>query len=365
MSAALRPADGARRWVAETAVLAAAGLTLAACAGGPSPAPVTGPVAGRGAEGQPSARYSGYKVGQPYQVRGVWYYPKEQPNYDEIGIASWYGEAFHNHYTADGEVFDMTLPSAAHTTLPLPSIVEVTNLANGRKLMVRVNDRGPFVDGRVIDLSKEAAAQLGFVTAGVTRVRVRYVGRAPDPSGMSARTQVASAPKAAPAAPAAVGLVQLADAGAPTRTTDYDYATAPKRPIPYSQLAQSQSAPVAATSVASAAAAPVSAAAPLATTPLPDVDTLLSAGPPTTGLQSAAAVTYELQAGTFASEDAARRFAADLTGGGLPEVQEVREGQKVSYRVVVHGLAGPTEAAAARNEAMALGAPKALIVRGS
>jgi rare lipoprotein A len=228
-----------------------------------------------------------------------------------------------------------------------------------------VNDRGPFVDGRVIDLSKEAAAELGFVTAGVTLVRVRYVGRAPDPNGMSARTQVASAPKAAPAAPAAVGLVQLADAGPPKRTTDYDYATAPKRPIPYSQLAQSQPAPAVTAPAASAAATTLATAAPLATTPLPDVDTLLGSAPPPAAIPAATPVTYELQAGTFASEDDARRFASGLTGGGLPEVQTVHEGAKISYQVVVHGLAGPTEAASARSQAMALGAPRALIVGGS
>ncbi len=355
-------AEGNRRWIAEAAALAVAGLTLAACAGGPSPAPVAGN--GPGTGGQPSPRYSGYKVGQPYQVRGVWYYPKDQPNYDEIGIASWYGEAFHNHYTADGEVFDMTLPSAAHTTLPLPSLVEVTNLANGKKLVVRVNDRGPFVDGRVIDLSKQAAAELGFVTAGITRVRVRYVGRAADLDGMSARQQIASAPKA-PAAPAS-GLVALADAGAPKRATDYDYASAPKRPIPYSLLAQAPgaAAPTAAATTSIAATAS-STAAPLATTPLPDVDTLLGANPPARTQQAAAPATYDLQAGTFASEDAARRFASGLTGGGLPEVQTVHDGTRVSYQVVVHGLAGPTEAAAARTEAMALGAPRALIISGS
>ena len=346
-----------RRWVAEAAVLGLAGLTLAACASTPSPAPVAD---GR-TQGQPSSRYSGYRVGQPYQVRGVWYTPREQPDYDEIGIASWYGEAFHNHYTADGEVFDMTLPSAAHTTLPLPSLVEVTNLANGRKLIVRVNDRGPFVDGRVIDLSKEAAAELGFVTAGVTQVRVRYVGRASDAGGMSARTQIASAPKAPTAsaiAPAA-GLVALADAGAPRRSGDYDYSSAPKRPVPYTQMAQAR--PL----VAGSAAAPSTVAYSPAAKPLSDVDTLLGSAPPQAAIRVAAPATYELQAGTFASEDAARRFASGLTGGGLPEVQTVREGNRISYQVVVHGLAGPTEAQAARSEAMALGAPRALIVGGS
>ena len=116
---------------------------------------------------------------KPYQIRGVWYYPKEDPDYDAKGVGSWYGEQFHNRRTASGEIFDMDLPSAAHTTLPLPSLVEVSNLDNGRKMIVRVNDRGPFVRNRVIDLSRAAAEQLGYRRQGVARVRVRYVGPAP------------------------------------------------------------------------------------------------------------------------------------------------------------------------------------------
>jgi rare lipoprotein A len=256
MSAATWAVEGNRRWLAEAALLALAGLSLAACAGGPKPAPVAG------TGGQPSPRYSGYRAGQPYQVRGVWYYPKEQPNYDEIGIASWYGEAFHNRYTADGEVFDMTLPSAAHTTLPLPSLVEVTNLANGKTLIVRVNDRGPFVDGRIIDLSKEAAAELGFVAAGVTKVRVRYVGRAPDAGGMSARQEIAQAsPPKIQARTPAPRMGALADTGAPNPVADYDYATAPKRPIPYGQLARAVEAPVMAAASVPVAVATYSAKA--------------------------------------------------------------------------------------------------------
>jgi rare lipoprotein A len=226
--------------------------------------------------------------------------------------------------------------------------------------MVRVNDRGPFVDGRVIDLSNEAAAELGFVAAGVTRVRVRYVGRASDPNGMAARTEVASVAKPA----AAVSMVQLADAGPPKRQADYDYATAPKHPVPYSQLTQAQ--PAQAVTAASSVPAPtLSTAAPLATIPLPDVDSLLASGASASGIPAAVPVTYELQAGTFASEDEARRFASGLTSGGLPEVQAVHEGAATSYQVVVHGLAGPTEAASARSQAMALGAPRALIIGGS
>lgn len=120
-----------------------------------------------------------YKVGNSYQVNGRWYHPKEDPDYSKVGVASWYGSQFHGRLTANGEIFDMTRLSAAHTTLPLPSMVEVTNLENGRRLVLRVNDRGPFVGDRIIDLSREAARQLGFEHQGTARVRVRYAGPAP------------------------------------------------------------------------------------------------------------------------------------------------------------------------------------------
>lgn len=113
---------------------------------------------------------------KPYQVRGEWYRPKADDDYDETGMASWYAEG---RMTASGERFDPSGLSAAHRTLPLPSIVEVTNLENGRKVRVRLNDRGPFAHGRLIDLSRGAAAQLGFLDKGMARVRVRYIGPAP------------------------------------------------------------------------------------------------------------------------------------------------------------------------------------------
>ncbi|HEX7759724.1 MAG TPA: septal ring lytic transglycosylase RlpA family protein [Caulobacteraceae bacterium] len=159
------------------AVLALAGVSLAACATPQGPAPVThvthaAPRSGGTAGGAVPGTM------RPYQVNGVWYAPHEDPDYEAVGTASWYGAQFHNHRTADGEVFDMDAPSGAHKTLPLPSIVEVTNLENGRRLRVRINDRGPFVGGRVIDLSREAARQLGFYDKGTAKVRVRYVGPA-------------------------------------------------------------------------------------------------------------------------------------------------------------------------------------------
>jgi rare lipoprotein A len=120
-----------------------------------------------------------YRVGKPYTVAGRTYVPEEDTHYRAEGMASWYGDAFHGRLTANGEVFDMTSLTAAHPTLPMPSYVRVTNLRNGKSLVVRVNDRGPYHGNRVIDVSNRAAKLLEFHNNGVARVRVEYVGRAP------------------------------------------------------------------------------------------------------------------------------------------------------------------------------------------
>jgi rare lipoprotein A len=119
------------------------------------------------------------QVGKPYKVRGKWYYPKEDSGYDRKGTASWYGDAFHGRLTANGEIYDMNHLSAAHPTMPLPSYARVTNLKNGNSVIVRVNDRGPYAHGRLIDLSKRAANLLDYASSGTAQVRVEYVGRAP------------------------------------------------------------------------------------------------------------------------------------------------------------------------------------------
>ena len=117
-----------------------------------------------------------YKVGNPYKINGKWYYPAVDYQYDEVGIASWYGPGFHGKSTANGEVFDQNKITAAHRTLPMPSIVKVTNLENGMVLdKVRINDRGPFARNRIIDLSKKAAEELGFIKNGVAKVRVEIL----------------------------------------------------------------------------------------------------------------------------------------------------------------------------------------------
>ncbi len=116
-----------------------------------------------------------YRVGQPYKIGGVWYYPKEDWSYDETGIASWYGKPFQGRHTADGETFNLKALTAAHRTLPMPVVVRVTNLDNGRSVKLRVNDRGPFVatDHRIIDVSRHAARVLGFEHNGLAPVRVQ------------------------------------------------------------------------------------------------------------------------------------------------------------------------------------------------
>ena len=120
-----------------------------------------------------------YRIGKPYTVAGRVYVPEEDPNYRAEGMASWYGQDFHGRLTANGEVFDMTSLTAAHPTLPIPSYARVTNVRNGKSLIVRVNDRGPYHDNRLIDVSNKAAELLEFKSNGVARVRVEYVGRAP------------------------------------------------------------------------------------------------------------------------------------------------------------------------------------------
>jgi rare lipoprotein A len=180
----MRPGNGRfGRWL-----VVLGGLLLAGC--GSTTSAVVFPGAGH------------YKLGNPYQIAGRWYYPSYDPSYAAVGIASWYGYPFHGRATANGELFDRDRPSAAHPTLPLPSIVRVTNLANQRQLELRVNDRGPFVGDRIIDLSQAAARDLGFEEDGITEVRVEFVGLA---DALGTPPQPASAPSvrlAAQAVPA-------------------------------------------------------------------------------------------------------------------------------------------------------------------
>jgi rare lipoprotein A len=131
-------------------------------------------------DGEPVPRGGGqYLVGHPYTIAGRTYYPSENTHYAAVGMASWYGDAFHGRRTANGEVYDMRSLSAAHPTMPLPSYARVTNLGNGYSMIVRVNDRGPYSPGRIMDVSSRVADMLDFKSAGTAKIKVEYVGAAP------------------------------------------------------------------------------------------------------------------------------------------------------------------------------------------
>jgi len=271
---------GATRTLLRAGLAATAAGVLTACATAPTRAPSTGAT----------------RVGPPYQVGGVWYVPREQPDYDQVGLASWYGDAFQFRPTASGELFDMDRVTGAHTTLPLPCLVEVTNLANGRRLQVRVNDRGPFVEGRIIDLSREAARELGFDRQGLARVRVRYLGPAPL-LGPEAGVRYASA--------------------APRRT-----AAPPPAPPP-------NPAPL----MLAAAPAPPSATPLEVVRAMPEtLPAYRPAAAPPTALRG-----YRVQAGAFSDEARARRAAAQLSNVGPAVVEPTARGGLTLYRVLVDG----------------------------
>ncbi len=169
MKSALPTIDaGARpRWVAPL-VLGAIAMALAGC----------GSTSEDGTRSIARGKYKPYRtyvVGVPYKIRGIRYYPKENMNYNQVGIASWYGPGFHKKRTANGEQYNQADMTAAHPTLPMPTIVKVTNLENGRSIVVRVNDRGPFANDRIIDLSKEAARRIRMIRHGTARVRVQVL----------------------------------------------------------------------------------------------------------------------------------------------------------------------------------------------
>jgi rare lipoprotein A len=158
-------------------VILCAALLLSACGSG------SGSMQQASTEGVPGfkngrAEHPLVKLGKPYTINGRTYYPEHDPHYEEEGIASWYGPGFHGESTANGERFDKMAMTAAHRTLPLPSIVQVTNLKNNKTVVVRVNDRGPFASDRIIDLSKRAAQELDMIGAGTAKVRVEYLPEA-------------------------------------------------------------------------------------------------------------------------------------------------------------------------------------------
>lgn len=335
------------------ALVLMAGASLAACA-------TVQPRYPNQAAGPPKTSGQGaYKVGAPYQVAGIWYVPKEDPNYDQKGIASWYGDAFHMKATANGEVFDMNAVSAAHTTLPLPSMVEVTNLDNGRKLVVRVNDRGPFVGNRIIDLSRAAAQELGYDRAGLANVRVRYVGPAPltGPAAGIQYAQKGPLPTRLPASRVATPALPAAAAAASTAKAAAD---------PVMELAAGT--PVRAPEAVSTSTLPPLTGSAISDTPIPPPPGAAPAVvPPAAPLRAAMATAtpgLRVQAGAFSSEATAQRAVSQLAPAGQAAIEPVQRGDGLTlYRVVMPAPADEAEAYALRDRVAEIGFTDARVVR--
>ncbi|GHD47303.1 hypothetical protein GCM10017083_17530 [Thalassobaculum fulvum] len=283
-----------------------------------------------------------YKVGSPYQISGVWYYPKEEWDYVETGIASWYGPGFHGRSTANGELFDENDVTAAHRTLPLPSIVRVTNLGNGRSLVVRVNDRGPFAHGRIIDMSRRSAQLLGFERQGTAKVKVEILpedsrreqavarGGAPGPV-------LASASPTEPAAPAPQAV--------------------PSPPVQVSRL----DAP----SGAAAAPAPRPAAATASRSPGAGGTAAVVAGGPPPGTVETVPVSPTdiwVQVGSFENRDNAQRLSVRMRSFGPAGVQRAEVAGRTFHRVRIGPLTEVASADRVLERVIAAGYPGARIV---
>jgi len=284
------------------------------------PAPV--PAAPAADAGQPAGRQPGVQVppvAQPGTSPGAAGTDSERlvpvagPAFDQVGMASWYGEAFHGRPTANGEVFDMNAMTAAHPSLPLPSLIQVVNLANNREVVVRVNDRGPFAEDRILDLSKRAAEVLDFIEAGETRVRIRYLGPAPV-GGASA----GAAPVAPPVAPAVPG------PAVPTPVVPSEAAPAPvPQPMPVAPPARQ---PVA-MPLPGKSAAPVRAVRP--------------AGP---------REQFFVQLGAFSSISNAERLKSSLSANLPVAVQPARVNGADFFRVLVGPWQDEAKASAVQAE---------------
>jgi rare lipoprotein A len=297
--------------------------------------------------GQPVPKGGGrYMVGEPYQIAGVWYRPREEPGYNRVGRASWYGELFHGRRTANGEIYDMDRLSAAHPTLPLPIYVQVTNLANNRSIVVRVNDRGPFANDRIIDLSRRSADALGFRRNGTATVRVQYLRRAPlNGDDSYERKYLASR-----------GLGQFAAAGKPSAGAQKPGT--PQDPIAMASLPGKTLPPL-----------PQRVPRPVATAALPppreardDVAALgwqaqMKASPDSTGSIAprvparprlvASSGGPAIQAGSFKNRDNAERARTTLSAIAPVDVAEIDVGGEVYFRVRVGPFSDEIEAAAA------------------
>lgn len=292
------------------------------------------------APSKPAGGQGAYKVGTPYQINDVWYYPAVDYAYAETGIASWYGPGFHGRATANGEGYDQNGLTAAHRTLPMPSMVRVTNLENGRQLALKVNDRGPFAHNRIIDVSRRAAQLLGFEQQGTARVRVEIMA---DESRQMAMLSGAATPVAAQTAivaPSAASSPQVTAAPAGTVTTE--------TLAPPGQSAQGNR-----TVVAKAVPEPVVGKASIAAGPKPDGKVTVV---------PVRRTAMFVQAGAFANAANANRLRTKLASFGRSQVIPAVVGSQKFYRVRVGPIANLTQADAMLARIVAAGHPEARII---
>ena len=290
----------------------------------------------------------GYKVGKPYQIENVWYYPEENYEYDETGIASWYGAAFHGKLTANGEVYDMNALTAAHRTLPMPSFVRVTNLDNGRSLVLKVNDRGPFARGRIIDISRRGAQLLGFQDQGTSRVRVQIL--ADQSRAVAARLQNRD---------------DLARVGSPITVDKLPKASVSAESLPAPSGASVSSAQVTALPVPQQRATdPI--ASPVGTIPnttAPSETVALTANPEAAVKQEPVKPTsIFIQAGAFGLYDNANKVRARLSPLGSVFLDQVMVNGKDLYRVRIGPMADVQQADTVLSQVVGTGYPEARII---
>jgi rare lipoprotein A len=359
-----------RRLLTPVLVCGLAGA-LAACGSTPS------------ADSRPSASQSGYssrlyKVGKPYKIKGIWYYPQIDYGYVEEGIASWYGPGFHGKATANGEAYDQNDMTAAHRTLPMPSIVRVTNLENGRSIKLRINDRGPFAQGRIIDLSRRGAQLLGFYNAGTAPVRVEIEAEesrqlaialtGTDYPGQAPGTMLASAPAPQPAYQAPASAPQAVEEALPVtpipevapipETAPIAEAAPTAEPIPAAMgiapepVIDDAGGPVPAVSSFEVGAAPLSPVEPLPAEPA--APPVIAPAPPVAVAPLAPAVVGKVrlsersrayvQAGAFSHPANVAKARVQLARLGPVHVTNIGSDGRDLWRVRLGPLASPDEA---------------------
>lgn len=277
--------------------------------------------------GETNKSQGDYKVGKPYQINGVWYYPSVDMSYDRTGIASWYGPNFHGKPTANGETFDQWEVSAAHKTLPMPSVVRVTNMTNGRSLVVRINDRGPFKPGRIIDLSRRAAQLLGIEKTGTAQVRVQIL---PNESRIAAQR-------------AKAGGTQLSSVEAPIKAENVSSTPIASQSLPEPVMAQPKSKLYIAPK-AQPAAQPVSVQpAPVQETTIVDTPVMEAKVGQVTQVAAVPTRMY-VQAGAFSNVSNAERVKSRLATIGNVTVTPISVSGRDLYRVRVGPISNIAQA---------------------